>query len=108
MLPFLFIMIFIEKNIKIMVTNCLDYMYEGYGYDMDNQLLYTSVEKYEEALTEETKMSTNGMEGFAYQGILGYDKPLEVAEANEYKKEIGQFISENGANYTDLRQSVCT
>lgn len=89
-----------------MNTNCLDYMYEGYGYNMDNQLLYEDVEAYDEALTEETKMSTNGMEGLAYQGVLGYDEQLEVENAREYT-EVGQFISENGANYTDLRQAVC-
>jgi len=89
-----------------MNTNCLDYMYEGYGYDMDNQLLYTSVENYDKALTENTKMSTNGMEGYAYQGVFEYEKQLDVANANEYKPELNQFISENGANYTDLRQ-VC-
>ena len=81
-------------------------MYEGYGYNMDNQLLYTDVEEYNKALTENTKMSTNGMEGFAYQGILGYDEPLETVSARTYT-EIGQFISENGSNYTDLRQAVC-
>ena len=89
-----------------MNTNILDYMYEGYGYNMDDQLLYTNVEEYNKALTENTKMSTNGMEGFAYQGIFGYDKQLETEKAREYK-EVGQFISENGSNYTDLRQAIC-
>ena len=89
-----------------MVTNTLDYMYEGYGYDMDNQLLYVDVENYEEALTEDTKMSTAGMETLTYQGIVGHEPQLEVEKAREYT-EIGQFISENGANYTDLRQGVC-
>ena len=40
-----------------MNTNILDYLYEGYGYDMDNQLLYTDVENYNEALSENGKMS---------------------------------------------------
>jgi hypothetical protein len=30
-----------------MNSNILDYMYEGYGYDMDNPLLYTDVENYD-------------------------------------------------------------
>ena len=89
-----------------MNTNILDYMYEGYGYDMDNQLLYTDVENYEEALTEESKMSTSGMETFPFQGIISHESQLDVADARKYT-EVGQFISENGANYTDLRQGNC-
>lgn len=86
----------------------LDYMYEGYGYDMDNQLLYTDVEKYDEALDSDG-YSDNGMKTFASKdlGIIGHDDALEVEKANEYKKEVIQFVSENGANYTDLRQGVC-
>ena len=90
-----------------MNTNCLDYMYEGYGYDMDNQLLYTDAETFNDALTEKSKMSTNGMETLAYQDISGYDAALDTPDANEYKKELIQFISEDGANYTDLRQQIC-
>ena len=33
-----------------MKANMLDYMYEGYGYDTDNQLLYTDVKNYDETL----------------------------------------------------------
>ena len=89
-----------------MKSNILDYMYEGYGYDMDNQLLYTDIENYEEALTEESKMSTAGMETLTHQGIVGHEPQLKVEEARKYT-ELGQFVSENGANYTDLRQGVC-
>ena len=89
-----------------MNTNCLDYMYEGYGYDMDNQLLYTSVENYDKALTEESKMSTNGMETLSHQGIIDHDKQLDVIDARDYT-EVGQFLSEEGSNYTDLRKGVC-
>jgi len=90
-----------------MNTNCLDYMYEGYGYGMDNQLLYTDAEVFNNALAENSKMSINGMETLAHQDITGYDSPLNTQNANEYKKELIQFISENGANYTDLRQQIC-
>lgn len=89
-----------------MNTNCLDYMYEGYGYSMDNQLLYTDAEAYNKALTEKSNMSVNGMETLAHQGILGHDAHLDVENAREYT-EVGQFISENGSNYTDLRQEIC-
>lgn len=90
-----------------MNTNILDYMYEGYGYDMDNQLLYTDVERYNEALDSDG-YSDNGMKTFTSTDIdiLTHDSALETAEANEYK-EIGQFISEEGAEYTDLRQGNC-
>ena len=90
-----------------MKANMLDYMYEGYGYDMDNQLLYVDVENYEEALTEESKMSTAGMETLTHQGIVGHEPQLKVEDARKYS-EVGQFVSENGANYTDLRQGVCS
>lgn len=35
-----------------MNSNILDYMYEGYGYDTDNQLLYVDVENYNETLSQ--------------------------------------------------------
>lgn len=93
---------------KNMVTNILDYMYEGYGYDMDNQLLYTDVENYNEALDADG-YSDNGMKTFSSKDIdvIGYEDAIDVANANEYKKEVVQFVSENGANYTDLRQGIC-
>ncbi len=91
---------------QIMNSNILDYMYEGYGYDFDDQRLYDDAKTYDDALTEESKMSTNGMETFSHQGIVGHDPALEVDKANEYK-EVQQFVSENGANYTDLRQRIC-
>ena len=62
--------------------------------------------KYDKALTEESKMATNGMETFSHQGIVGHDPALEVEKANKYT-ELHQFISENGANYTDLRPRIC-
>ncbi len=89
-----------------MVTNILDYMYEGYGYDFEDQRLYDDPDMYNEALTEESDMSTNGMETFSHQGIVGHDPALKVEEANKFT-ELGQFVGENGANYTDLRPRLC-
>jgi hypothetical protein len=89
-----------------MVTNILDYMYEGYGYDMDNQLLYTDVEKYNEALTSGSSMSTNGMETLAHQGIIAHDPAIPTEKDNKYIETVS-FISESGAKYTDLRQQIC-
>lgn len=91
---------------QIMNSNILDYMYEGYGYDFDDQRLYDDAKTYDDALTEESNMSTNGMETFSHQNIVGHDPALEVEKANEYK-EVQQFVSENGANYTDLRPRIC-
>jgi len=90
-----------------MVTNILDYMYEGYGYDMDNQLLYTSVDSYKTALDKDG-YSDNGMKTFSSNdwNITGYQKALPTENANKYK-EVPQFIGENGATYTDLRQQIC-
>lgn len=90
-----------------MVNNILDYMYEGYGYDMDNQLLYTDVEKYDEALDKDG-YSDNGMKTLSSDdiAITGYEDRIPTEEANKYT-EVGQFTSENGANYTDLRQQIC-
>ena len=89
-----------------MNSNILDYMYEGYGYGMDNQLLYTDADAFNDALEEKTKMSTDGMETLSRQGITGYDAALDTPNANEYEKEITQFISEEGSDYTDLRQQI--
>ncbi len=89
-----------------MVTNILDYMFEGYGYDMDNQLLYTDVEKYNEALTSGSSMSTNGMETLAHQGIISHDPAIPTEEDNKYIETVS-FISESGAKYTDLREGIC-
>lgn len=90
-----------------MVTNILDYMYEGYGYDMDNQILYTDNEKYNEALDADG-YSDNGMKTFASSdlGLISHQDALTTQDANKYT-EVGQFVSENGANYTDLRFGVC-
>ena len=92
-----------------MKSNMLDYMYEGYGYDMDNQLLYTDVEKYDEALDSDG-YSDNGMKTFASKdlGIIGHDDALEVEKANEYKKEVIQFVSENGASTSTAACSITT
>jgi hypothetical protein len=89
-----------------MNSNILDYMYEGYGYDTDNQLLYVDVENYEEALTEDTKMTTAGMATLAHQGIITHDPRIPTEEDNKYK-EVPSFISESGAKYTDLRKPLC-
>lgn len=90
-----------------MNSNILDYMYEGYGYDTDNPLLYTDVEIFDETLSENGKMTTRGMETLAYNnGPIGHDDSLHTENDNEYK-EIISFISESGAKYTDLRQGIC-
>ena len=89
-----------------MKANMLDYMYEGYGYDMDNQLLYTDVERYNEALTEDTKLSTAGMATLARQGVIGHDPAIPTEKDNKYV-EIISFVSESGAKYTDLRDGIC-
>lgn len=95
------------KYLKIMVTNTLDYMYEGYGYDTDNQLLYTDVKNYDETLSESGKMTTRGMETLAYNnGPISHKPAIPTEKDNEYK-EIPSFISESGAKYTDLRQGIC-
>ena len=85
-----------------MTTNSLDYLYEGYGYDMDNQLLYMHSDTYKTVL-DENGMSDQGMKTIS---AIGYRDRIPTEKANKYK-EIGQFISENGANYTDLRQQIC-
>ena len=46
------------------------------------------------------------METFSHQGIVSHDPALEVEKANKYT-ELGQFVGENGANYTDLRPRIC-
>lgn len=85
----------------------LDYMYEGYGYDMDNQLLYTDVKKYDEALSENGKMSTNGMETLAYNnGPISHASAIPTEDDNKCN-EIASFVSEDGVKYTDLRFGVC-
>ena len=90
-----------------MVTNSLDYMYEGYGYDTDNPLLYVNVENFDETLSENGKMTTRGMETLAYNdGPIGHDPAIPTEDDNKYT-EVGSFISESGAKYTDLRQGIC-
>lgn len=83
----------------------LDYMFEGYGYDMDNQLLYTSLDTYNESLSDKG-ISTNGMETLLSQKILTTNEPLETEKANKYT-EVGQFVSEHYSCYTDLRWPLC-
>ena len=84
-----------------MNSNILDYMYEGYGYDTDNQLLYVDVENYESALTEDTKMTTAGMATFAHQGITSHDPRIPTEEDNKYQ-EVTSVTSESVAKYNDL------
>ncbi len=88
-----------------MKANMLDYMYEGYGYDMDNQLLYVNVENYNEALNE-NGISDGGMETLAHQGIITHDPRIPTEEDNKYG-EVPSYISESGAKYTDLRKPLC-
>jgi hypothetical protein len=90
-----------------MNSNILDYMYEGYGYDTDNQLLYVDVDNYDETLSENGKMTTRGMETLAYNnGPISHDPEIPTENDNKFK-EIPSFISESGVKYTDLRQSIC-
>ena len=90
-----------------MNSNILDYMYEGYGYDTDNPLLYTDVEIFDETLSKNGKMTTRGMETLAYNdGPIGHDPAIPTEEDNKYV-EAASFISESGAKYTDLRQGIC-
>ena len=90
-----------------MVTNSLDYMYEGYGYDTDNPLLYVNVDNFDETLSENGKMTTRGMETLAYNnGPIGHDAPIPTEDDNKYI-EVVSFISESGAKYTDLREGKC-
>lgn len=90
-----------------MISNILDSMYEGYGYDMDNQLLYTNVENYDKALDKDG-YSDNGMKTFSSNDwkITGYEDRLPTENDNKFK-EVPQFISESGVKYTDLRQQIC-
>ena len=70
-----------------MNSNILDYMYEGYGYDTDNPLLYVDVENYDETLSENGKMTTRGMETLAYNdGPIGHDPAIPTDKDNEYKE----------------------
>ena len=85
----------------------LDYMYEGYGYDTDNQLLYTNVKNFDETLSENGKMTTRGMETLAYNdGPISHNPAIPTEDDNQYN-EVVSFISESGAKYTDLREGIC-
>ena len=62
----------------------------------------TMWENYEGWLPDEAQpMST-----LSDQGILTHDDALDVAHAGKYT-EIGQFVSEDGSDYTDLRKPLC-
>ena len=90
-----------------MKANMLDYMYEGYGYDTDNQLLYVNVENFDETLSPSGEMTTNGMETLAYNnGPIGHDKAIPTVEDANYN-EIMSFTEESVKEYTDLRQGKC-
>lgn len=90
-----------------MTTNSLDYIYEGYGYDMDNQLLYTNVNNYNKSLDKDG-YTDEGMKTLSSNDlkITGYSGRIPTENANKYH-EIQQFTSEEGSNYTDLRQQIC-
>jgi len=91
-----------------MKSNMLDYMYEGYGYDTDNPLLYTNVKNFDETLSPNGKMTTRGMETLSYNnGPIGHNPSIPTEDDNKYN-EIESFISESGAKYTDLRQGICS
>lgn len=84
----------------------LDIFYEGYGFDNENPLLWTM--KLGKELQDKNidGYSTEGMKTLSNQGVLSYNPNIDVVDANKYT-EVGQFISENGANYSDLRWPVC-
>lgn len=86
----------------------LEYGFEGYGYDNDDPRLWsvTSGKTFQDKFVD--GYSTNGMKTQAAQGNATFDEELDVVGANDYT-EVGQFVSENGAPYTDLRPSknVC-
>ncbi len=85
----------------------LDYMYEGYGYDTDNQLLYVDVENFDKTLSPNGEMTTKGMETLAYNnGPIGHDEAIPTVE-DVYYNEIMSFTEESLKPYTDLRQSKC-
>lgn len=48
-----------------------------------------------------------GMMTLSSQGVLTASSELDTVNANKYKSEIGAFISEEGAGYTDLRSPLC-
>lgn len=79
----------------------LEYMYDGWGFDRDDQILYTVA-----GMSLRQDIDTTGMKTLAQDGTIGFDNALDVVNANEYT-EVCQFISENGANYTDLRFGKC-
>lgn len=84
----------------------IDYLYEGYGYDNDDQRLYTLKHGEEARKQFIDGYSTEGMKTYAIQGVLAFEDDLDTEEANKYS-QLGQFVSENGANYTDLRGPKC-
>ena len=82
----------------------LDYLYEGYGFDLDDPRIY-----FEKNLKEQTdywvdEYNPNGMK--TLQDGLCYDDQLPTEKANKYT-EVGQFVSEHYSCYTDLRQGRC-
>ena len=92
---------------RVTKFSTLEGAYDSYDYDMDDQILYTDVEKFDEALSENGKMSTNGMETLAYNdGPIGHDDAIPTEEDNKFN-EVASFISESGVKYTDLRQGIC-
>ena len=92
---------------EVTMFSTLEGAYDSYDYDMDDQILYTNVEKFDEALSENGKMSTNGMETLAYNdGPIGHEPAIPTEEDNKYIETVS-FISESGAKYTDLRQGIC-
>lgn len=92
---------------EVTMFSTLEGAYDGYGYDMDNQLLYVDVENYNEMLSESGQMSTYGMETLAYDGgPVGHEPAIPTEEDNKYIETVS-FISEDGAKYTDLRQGIC-
>ena len=88
---------------KVTMFSTLEGAYDGYGYDMNDQVLYSDVEKYNEALSVSGEMSTNGMETLAYNnGPIVHEDAIPTQSDNTYN-EIASFVSENDAQYTDLR-----
>ena len=92
---------------KVTMFSTLEGAYDSYDYDMDDQILYTDVENFDKALSENGKMSTNGMETLEYNdGPIGHEDAIPTENDNKFN-EVASFISESGVKYTDLRGGKC-
>lgn len=84
----------------------LEYGFEGYGYDNDDPRLWSVTQGKELQDKFVDGMSTQGMKTYAQQDTVTFNEDLDVVNANDYT-ELGQFISQGNADYTDLRGPKC-